>query len=304
MSSYARGKNEMKAALIAIISIITFLGMYLWLTGRGISRYRSDLYVRTYSAELVKKGDPALYRGVQVGEVRGIDFNMQGDIVLLVRLKKPVPLRKDAQADLTARDVFGSQSVVLHVGSKDQPKLESGDTIPGSPAASLATRMDALGKRAVDLLSDSTVMLTKEALAALGEASRELAKLSARTESILAREEKNIHATATHTANVLSRVDGIMGRVDEMMDQGALTNSLDNLETASITLKRVAARMDSTSIAVAGTVQEVTEGEGTAGRMIKDPALYEHLIRTSESLDSLLIDIRKHPKRYFKVSVF
>jgi phospholipid/cholesterol/gamma-HCH transport system substrate-binding protein len=37
---------------------------------------------------------------------------------------------------------------------------------------------------------------------------------------------------------------------------------------------------------------------------VNDKELYHHLNGSAESLDSLLIDLRKHPKRYVHFSIF
>ena len=44
--------------------------------------------------------------------------------------------------------------------------------------------------------------------------------------------------------------------------------------------------------------------DSSLGMLINDPSLYEHLDNSVISLDSLLIDLRKNPKRYVTFKVF
>ena len=44
--------------------------------------------------------------------------------------------------------------------------------------------------------------------------------------------------------------------------------------------------------------------KGTFGQLHSNPALYNNLNETLSSLDSLLVDLKKNPKRYVKFSVF
>ena len=44
--------------------------------------------------------------------------------------------------------------------------------------------------------------------------------------------------------------------------------------------------------------------EGTLGLLMSDPQLYYRLSSTAASADSLLIDLKAHPKRYVHFSVF
>ncbi len=49
---------------------------------------------------------------------------------------------------------------------------------------------------------------------------------------------------------------------------------------------------------------DVERGEGLAGTLLKDRHLAEELKGTIEELKALLKDIKEHPKKYFKFSVF
>jgi phospholipid/cholesterol/gamma-HCH transport system substrate-binding protein len=44
--------------------------------------------------------------------------------------------------------------------------------------------------------------------------------------------------------------------------------------------------------------------EGTLGLLMRDPSLYSNLNATMMHADSLMIDLKTHPKRYVHFSVF
>lgn len=48
----------------------------------------------------------------------------------------------------------------------------------------------------------------------------------------------------------------------------------------------------------------IKSGEGTVGKLINDKELYDKLNKTLESLDALVVDIKQHPGRYVKLSLF
>lgn len=60
-------------------------------------------------------------------------------------------------------------------------------------------------------------------------------------------------------------------------------NSMKDLETATAKLRT---------------------GESTAGKLINDTELYEKLNKTVDALDALVVDIKKNPGRYVKLSLF
>jgi phospholipid/cholesterol/gamma-HCH transport system substrate-binding protein len=49
---------------------------------------------------------------------------------------------------------------------------------------------------------------------------------------------------------------------------------------------------------------KVKAGEGTVGKLVSDREIYDKLNKTVESLDALVVDIKKNPGRYVKLSVF
>ena len=55
-------------------------------------------------------------------------------------------------------------------------------------------------------------------------------------------------------------------------------------------------------------VQEVTDkinhNKGTLGLLMNDPSLYNNLTSTMRNADSLVVNLRQHPKRYVHFSLF
>ena len=55
---------------------------------------------------------------------------------------------------------------------------------------------------------------------------------------------------------------------------------------------------------VASLIKKAESGDGSAAKILNDPALYQNLNATSKQLSLLLQDLRLNPKRYVNVSVF
>ena len=51
------------------------------------------------------------------------------------------------------------------------------------------------------------------------------------------------------------------------------------------------------------TLEEVNSGKGSIGKLIKDDALYNELVKTNKELQELVDDIEIHPERYIHFSV-
>jgi phospholipid/cholesterol/gamma-HCH transport system substrate-binding protein len=51
-------------------------------------------------------------------------------------------------------------------------------------------------------------------------------------------------------------------------------------------------------------LRDISNGEGTLGKLTQDEALYTNLNNTASDLDALISDLKANPKRYVHFSVF
>lgn len=51
-------------------------------------------------------------------------------------------------------------------------------------------------------------------------------------------------------------------------------------------------------------VARIAQGEGTIGKLISDPELYDSLEKASDNLAALLADVKQYPGRYVHLSLF
>jgi phospholipid/cholesterol/gamma-HCH transport system substrate-binding protein len=49
---------------------------------------------------------------------------------------------------------------------------------------------------------------------------------------------------------------------------------------------------------------KLNSGEGTVGKLINDPTVFNNLERASNQLDELIQDVKLNPKRYVHFSIF
>ena len=64
------------------------------------------------------------------------------------------------------------------------------------------------------------------------------------------------------------------------------------------------AKVDATLSNVEEFTSKLSSNEGSLGLLMRDPSLYNNLNATMRDADSLMIDLRTHPKRYVHFSVF
>lgn len=297
MANYARGRNALRAGLLTGAAAVAFLALFGWLTDRGLTRDSADLYVKLATAERLRRGDPVLLRGVEVGKVRSVDFTADGGVVVRARLTRSTSLTRDATASLMALDVLGGQSLVLREGSASAPTLQDGDTLAGDAPPSLATRAEALSSQAERLVGDTTVTLVRGTLAGATEAALELQGLMADARALLAAQAKSLTTASAEAAALASNLKAATSGEE-------LRRAVTNLEETTANLAAMTGNLNATSAALSSVLRKVDTGEGTAARLLNDPAMYERTFAALTSLEALLRDLRENPKRYVNISLF
>jgi phospholipid/cholesterol/gamma-HCH transport system substrate-binding protein len=311
MASYSRGKDIARVGVTTIVSVCAFATLFGYSTNRSLTSDQSDLAIRFETADGLRKGDAVVYRGVQVGEVKKLEFDGAGAVIVHTTLTRPVPLTRGAGAELVAVDIFGRQSVVLtesagmlagghrsrRAADHDTASLADGDTIIGGAAPTLTDRVEDLRGLAPRLIGDTTVQLLHGTLGGADTATRDLAELARTATGVLHGQRAALDSA---TAGAVTIIDNLAA----VTDPAGFDRLRDNLTLATERMVAITARMDTSAVTAARVLGKIENGEGSAARMLNDPALYEAVLASVTSLDALLRDIRQNPKRYINVSVF
>ena len=102
---------------------------------------------------------------------------------------------------------------------------------------------------------------------------------------------------------------GVILPVNLNQNNQKISNILTNLDstTKSINdadLYKTIKTIQTTLIALNTTINQLNNGNGTASKLLNDPGMYTQLQSTIKSVNTLVDDIKVHPKRYINISVF
>ena len=92
---------------------------------------------------------------------------------------------------------------------------------------------------------------------------------------------------------MLENADGLLANTNN------LTHNLSELDLAG-TMQKV----DLTLRNLEQMTAKLNSNDGALGLLMRDPGLYNNLNATMMHADSLMIDLKQHPKRYVHFSVF
>lgn len=290
--------KEIQIALVAIVGVIILFYGLKFLKGLTVFSTDSNYYVKFQDISGLSASSPVYANGFRVGVVEDIiyDFDGAGDIVAVLGLNNELRMPQGTTADIVS-DLLGNIKLELRLGDRAAGILSPGDTINGGQ------EQGAMGKAAeiipqVQLLLPKldSILTSVNALLADPSIGNSLHNIDRITGSL------------TTTANELNRLTTSLNRQMPQMLENAdgllantnnLTRNLSELDLAA-TMQKV----DHTLRNVEQMTAKLNSNEGTLGLLMRDPGLYNNLNSTMMHADSLMIDLKSHPKRYVHFSVF
>ncbi len=312
-------RTEIKAGIIAVISIGAFIWMFSYFKGLNIIK-SIDTYHAVYNQiSGLKESNPVLINGYRVGSVRKIRLlhEMPGHLMVTFALEESVALPSNTIAEIYSADLMGSQAVRLKLGN-DTLMAHSGDTLQGSVEGSLSQQVSAqmlpIKNKAERLLAsiDSvmavlTVTFNEDfrenfnksfenitgTLANLNSSTYTLDTIITKEDGLFASTVYNIEAITQSLKDNMDEMESILQNVSTISDSLAAAN-----------LKSLANNLDQTLYQAEKLLGNINEGQGTIGMLATNDSLYRHLESLAYDLDLLLIDMRENPRKYVHFSMF
>ena len=289
--------KEIQIALVAILGVIVLYYGMQFLKGLTISS-GSNYYVKFSDISGLSNSCPVYANGYKVGVVENIiyDYDDQENIVAVLGINNEMHMPQGTTADIVS-DFLGNIRLVLKLGDRAAGFLTPGDTITGgqdqgalAKAGEMIPQIQSLLPKLDSILVSVNTLLADPAIAnslhnidqitgSLTSTSRELNRLTA--------------SLNQQMPQMLENADGMLANANN------LTRNLSELDLAS-TMQKV----DNTLRNVEQMTAKLNSNEGTLGLLMRDPGLYNNLNATMMHADSLMIDLRQHPKRYVHFSVF
>ncbi len=246
---------------ILVITAVTLFIAMLFLVARRTAIFGESFPI---SAEFgyvggLKKGSPVTYRGIDVGSVEAVALPVSpGDpirVQMLIKDQARALLRADSRARILSDGVLGNQIVVLTAGTDEAPPILDG----------------------AHLLGEDPV----EVFDLVGSA----AHSAATADSVL-------HSLNRLLMN-LENGQGALGRL--LTDPTAYEASLRLAASTERTLDEARTRIEELSAGAARTLAAVDQlvdtlatSDGSAARLLHDPALFDQMLAIVESTDRLI----------------
>ena len=290
--------KEVKIALVAICGlVILFFGMN-FLKGLNLFSTSNTYFISFKNISGLSASSPIYADGYQVGVVSGIQYSYDnsGSISVKAEIDNRLRIPKGSSAEIVS-DMLGNVKVNLLLANNPRERVNPGETIQGD------INDGALGK-VKDIIPAVTQLLPKLDSILTGVnallSNPALAHSLQNVETVTG----DLTVTTRRVNNLLAtlegRVPGMMTRTDSILySANTLAKNLSSVDVAA-----TVARVDETLANVEEFTEQLNNNQGTLGLLMRDPSLYNNLTSTMRSADSLLFDLKAHPKRYVHFSLF
>ena len=268
----------------------------LWLARGGLSK-GYPLYAQFKWGAGLKTGAPVWVSGAAIGYVSDVQFRPDGSLLTELRIQSDQPIPKNSPATVIPNGIFGDVAVnftpVLTGG-----RYVSGDTVVTGPPAPGLAQLTAKADSISTSVNHITTALDKELVAGGGLAN--LRNTLAGTNKLVT----ELTGIAAEQSRQLTMTMTSLRRATSAVDSAKIDSTLSNLRSASANVNTLTRSLDSTTVALNKIVAKVESGNGSAAKLINDPALYNDVHALLGRIDSLVADVKKNPKRYINVKVF
>lgn len=290
--------KEIKIALVAIVGILVMYFGINFLKGMNLFSTNNAYYMTFDDIQGLGASTPIYADGYKVGTVDGLeyDYKENGPIKVKVDINKDLRIPQGSKAEIV-KDLMGNLQVNLLLANNPRERVEPGGIIPGAvnggmmdKAANLIPVVEKMLPKLDSILTSVNALLADPALAASLH----------NVETITSNLTVSTRELNTLMAGLHKQVPGMIGKANGVLDNtNRLTANLASLDVQG-TLNRVNQTLESAH----QFTEKLNSNQGSLGLLMNDTKLYDNLTSTMSHADSLVIDLKAHPKRYVHFSVF
>lgn len=290
--------KEIKIALVAIVGILIMYFGINFLKGMNLFSTNNTYFITFDDIQGLGASTPIYADGYKVGTVDGLeyDYKENGPIKVKVDIIKDLRIPQGSKAEIV-KDLMGNLQLNLLLANNPRERVEPGGIIPGAvnggmmdKAASLVPVVEKMLPKLDSILTSVNALLADPALSASLH----------NVETITSNLTVSTRELNTLMAGLNKQVPGMIGKANGVLDNtNRLTANLASLDVQG-TLNKVNQTLESAH----QFTEKLNSNQGSLGLLMNDTKLYDNLTSTMSHADSLVIDLKAHPKRYVHFSVF
>lgn len=289
-------------ALVILIFGIEFL--------KGINLFRpANFYIAYYdNVDGLEISAPVKVNGFKVGQVREINFNYEkpGKTEVVLALNKDLHLPEDSEAIISS-SLMGEAYIEINVGHSAQLIPVGGEVKTSQGSGLLAGITDGVMPKVTETLTIvDSLLFNLNTVVSDPSLKKSITNIEGMSDNLLAASgglktmvNYDVPQLMGGANGIMRNLGGTMLRVDTISGNLALFTDQLNRMPLSETIQG----LNSTIANLETFSSQLKNQNSTLGLLMNDPELYNRLNSVAASVDSLIVDIKRNPKRYISIKL-
>ncbi len=294
--------REVKIGASVLIALVALVYGINYLKGINLFKAANYYYASYTNVAGLAQSAPVTVNGYKVGLVREIayEYDNPGHVKVELSLDRQLRIPEGTQAAIVT-DMLGTSTIELRMGTSSQ-YLPVGETLQGVEGSGLmdkvsgellptvmqiAPHIDSLVVALTAVASDpalvSAVRRLDVIMANLETSTTQLNKAMKSVPAIVGNANTTMANVSEISAN-LTQVSKALASISDDLKDMPLDSTMRNINHITANLDEATTKLNSTN--------------SSLGLLLNDPGLYNNLNNSAAHIDSILIDVKKQPKRY------
>lgn len=297
--------NELKVALTILVALVAGFFGYRLMGDMPLFRQSKIIHAHFEQADGLTPGSNIFVSGVRVGSVKSMELSNGDSVKVSMSFDLETPIPKDSEAHLQSSGLLDDKAIVIKRGESRQD-LEHNDEITGVYEGGMMETLKEEGQQLSEdvsesfeklntLLAELNTMVDEEAQGKIDTTLTNLQTSTDEVATLFRNKRSDLESSITHAQQFLANMDTVSAqnksRIDSVLT--GLDRSLNELEILSNELTQTNRELQKMLV-------KINNGEGSLGKLINDPGLYDNLESLSGEMDLLIKNINEDPGKYLK----
>lgn len=301
----AKVSNELKIGITVIVAVIVgFIG-YSIMKDIPLFRSSSTIYTKFDQVHGLIPGNVVNIKGFKIGTVKKMELQDSDSTLVTMQIEEGYQIPKESIAVLKSSGVLGgkfieiqksdSEEAVPHEGSIEGV-FEQGmmDTF-AEEGEKLSTDISASIQGVEKLVGSLNETLDEENKENISGIINDLKNTTGSLDQLIQQRQNDLDTMIREAKTTMENVSDLSSDNKE-----SLTTLITNLEATSAKLDTLSNGLNETNLTLNEVLTKINDGEGTLGKMVNDPSLYNNVDSLSVNLNKLIKNINDDPGQYLK----
>lgn len=301
----ARISNETKIAITIIAAVLVAFFGFRIMRDMPLFRQSQVLYSYFERVDGLTPGNYIYINGVKVGSVKQISLISDDSVRVSMNFNLGVEIPRGSVAYLESSGLFDEKAVVIERGTSEED-IEYGGTIRGVYRGGMMETLKQEGEKLSDDVSQSFSQLntllqqlngtvTEENQAKVSNILTDMRATTSEINRLIQRKQQELGSSIDHANRFLANLDTVSTHNKEAIDS-VLVNMNQSLQK----IEKLSSELEVTGQQLNEVLAKINNGEGSLGKLVNDPSLYNNLDSLSVEMKTLIKNINEDPRKYLK----